>query len=50
MATFEMGAQDDSSDVQSLDSTFKSSEQEDADTLIRDMRRAIEEHREVSPE
>ena len=43
MATFETAAQDHGGDVQSLDSTFKSSELQNADTLFRDMRREIEE-------
>ena len=45
-----MAAQDDSGDVLSLDGTHKSHELEDVDALFRDMRRAIEENGERTPD
>ncbi|MDE0306165.1 MAG: hypothetical protein OXI87_15010 [Albidovulum sp.] len=50
MAKSKMGAQDDSSDVLSLDSTYKSYELEDVDALFLNMRRAIEEKGERTPD
>ena len=50
MAKSEMAGQDDSGDVLSLDSAYRSYELEDADTLFRDMRRAIEENGKKAPD
>ncbi len=50
MANSEMGAHDNSAEVLSLDSTYKSYELDDADAIFRDMRRAIEERAEKSPD